>query len=163
MQHRRLAQPNARFTGDAGAPDPVVRAALSAVVDEVSYARAVVALCASRLLMPIVASGDETDHPDPQRHAELAAVTLDDGEAIHLLAFTGLDAMRLWRPDARPVPCLMDELCATVPAAGATRLLVDAAGPAAIVLEAGMVDQIATGHRLVEFEGEGFAWVSLPE
>ncbi len=159
MQHRTLAQPNARFAGDDGAPDPLVRVALASVTDQVAYARAVVALCASRLLMPIVASGDETDHPDPDRHAEMAAVTLSDGEATHLLAFTGLDSLRRWRVDARPVPCLMDELCATVAPAGASRLLVDVAGPAPLVVEGQMLEQIADGQRLVEFEDGGFAWV----
>ncbi|RMB57750.1 SseB family protein [Tessaracoccus antarcticus] len=156
---RHLAQPNKRFLGDDGSPDPLVRAALAAVGDQVSYSRAVVALCASRLLMPIVASGDETDHPDPDRHAEMAAVTLRDGGTTHLLAFTGMDALRAWQSDARPVPCHLDELAASVQPAGATELLLDLAGPSPFVLGGDLLAAIADGQRLVEFEDGAFAWV----
>lgn len=155
----RLAQPNSRFLGDDGSADPIVRAALAAVVDQVSYSRAVVALCTSRLLMPIVASGDETDHPDPSRHAEMAAVTLSDGDSSHLLAFTGMDAMRVWQSDARPVPCHLDELAASVEQAGATELLLDLAGPTPFVVGSELLAMIAEGNSLVEFEDGDFAWV----
>ena len=77
---RSLAQPSARFAGDDGAPDPITRAAISNARDHKGYIRAIVALCTSRLLLPIVAAGDETDHPDPDRHAEMAAVTLTEGD-----------------------------------------------------------------------------------
>lgn len=155
----RLAQPSSRFLGDDGRPDPVVRAALAAAVDHVSYSRAVVALCTARLLMPIVASGDETGHHDPDRHADMAAVTLSDGATSHLLAFTGVDALRTWQTEARPVLCHLDELAASVRQAGASAILLDAAGPAPFVLGADMVDTIAQGNRLVEFEDGSFAWV----
>lgn len=155
-----LAQPNKRFLGDDGSPDPVVRAAVAAASDQLSYSRAVVALCTSRLLMPIVASGDETDHPDPERHAEMAAVTLSDDTGVsHLLAFTGMDAMRSWQPGARPVPCHLDELAASVEQAGATELLLDLAGPTPFVLGEELLAMIADGNSLVEFEDGEFAWV----
>ena len=161
---RHLAQPSTRFLGDDGSPDPLVRAAMAAVTDSVSYSRAVVALCASRLLMPIVASGDETDEPDPERHAEMAAVTLTDGTTTHLLAFTGMDALRAWQPDARPVPCHLDELAASVEPAGATELLLDLAGPTPLVLGGEVLSMIGDGNALVEFESGDFAWVkTAPE
>lgn len=156
---RSLAQPSSRFTGDRGEADPIVRNALARVVDQTSYIRAIVALCTSRLLMPIIASGDETDHPDPDRHAEMAAVTLEADGATHLLAFTGIDALRAWNPDARPVLCLLDELAATVAASHSTRLLIDVAGPASLVLEDEILDLLSGGHALVEFEDGEFAWV----
>lgn len=156
---RHLAQPSTRFLGDDGSPDPLVRGALAAVTDQVSYSRAVVALCASRLLMPIVASGDETGEHDPERRAEMAAVTLSDQGTSHLLAFTGLDAMRAWRSDARPVLCHLDELAASVAPAGATQLLLDMAGPTPFVLEGDLLAAIAEGNRLVEFEDGDFAWI----
>lgn len=157
---RRLAQPNARFAGDDGSPDAIVRDALArAGSDAVSYLRAVVALCGSRLLLPVVAGGDETDHPDPDRHAEMAAVTLTDESATHLVAFTGYDSLRAWRPDARPVPCLLDELSATVGPAGALRLLIDPAGPVPFVIGEDVIERLAGGHSLVEFDGGEFGWV----
>lgn len=161
---RSLAQPNSRFAGDDGAPDPVTRAAIARVADHKSYIRAIVALCTSRLLMPIVASGDESmEGPDPDRQAEMAAVTLKDESGSYLLAFTGLDSMRAWNPDARPVPCLLDELCATVRQAGAEQLLIDLAGPVQFVIAGEALDLLADGNALVEFEGEDFAWVKYAE
>ncbi len=161
---RHLAQPSTRFLGDDGSPDPLVRGALAAVTDQVSYSRAVVALCASRLLMPIVASGDETGEHDPERRAEMAAVTLSDQGTSYLLAFTGVDAMRAWKADARPVLCHLDELAASVAPAGATELLLDMAGPTSFVLAGELLAAIAEGNRLVEFEDGGFAWVrNAPE
>lgn len=155
-----LAQPNARFTGDDGAPDPVTREAIARVRDHTGYIRAIVALCTSRLLMPIVATGDDSmDGPDPDRHAEMAAVTLKDESGSYLLAFTGLDALQAWDATARPVPCLLDELCATVKAAGAEQLLIDVAGPVPFVIAGEALDLLADGQALVEFEGAEFAWV----
>ncbi len=156
---RSLARPNSRFTGDEGAPDPAVREALSRATDSTSYARAVVTLCTSRLLLPIVASGDDGgDGPDPRRRAEMAAVTLSDHTGTYLMAFTGVDALRAWRPDARPVPCLLDELAATVEPAGATRLLIDAAGPTPFVIEGEALARLADGQALVELGGGEFGW-----
>lgn len=154
-----LANPNARFAGDDGAPDPITRQALAKVDDQVSYVRALVALCSSRLLMPIVASGDETGEPDPERRAEMAAVRLENEHGSFLLAFTGLDSMREWQADARPVPCTLDELCATVKEAGADQLLIDAAGPKSLVIEGQALDLLSQGFAVAEFENEDFAWV----
>ena len=128
MDLRTLAQPSSRFAGDHGEADPLTREALARVEDPTSYIRALVALCSSRLLLPIVASGDDGGtEPDPDRQAEMAAVTLTDESGSHLLAFTGVDSLQVWQASARPVPCLLDELCATVKAAGAEQLLIDVA------------------------------------
>lgn len=158
---RSLAQPNSRFAGDDGSPDPLVRAAMARADTQAGYIRALVALCTARLLLPIVASGDDGgDGPDPNRHAEMAAVTLNDASGSYLLAFSGYDSLKAWQADARPVPCLLDELCATVEAAGAEKLLIDVAGPIPFVIEGDALRRLADGYRLVEFEGEDFGWVT---
>ena len=160
---RTLADPNARFAGDDGSPDPLTRQALARVTDQVSYIRALVALCTSRLLMPIVATGDETDHPDPDRHAEMGAVTLVNDSGTFLLAFTGLDSMNAWRTDVRPVPCTLDELCLTVKEGGSDQLLIDVAGPNSLVVAGEALDLLAQGYAVAEFEGEEFAWVKYAD
>lgn len=160
MQLRSLGQPSSRFAGDRGEADTLTRDAIARVSDQNSYIRALVALCSSRLLMPIVASGDEAgDGPDPDRHAEMAAVTLTDESGTYLLAFTGIDALQAWRADARPVPCLLDELSATAGPAGATALLIDVAGPQPFVISGEPLEQLASGMAIVEFDGGEFAWV----
>lgn len=164
VELRSLAQPNSRFAGDDGAPDPLTRAAIAKADTQAGYIRALVALCTARLLLPIVASGDEGgDAPDPDRHAEMAAVTLSDDTGSYLLAFTGYDSLRAWQADARPVPCLLDELCATVAPAGAEKLLIDPAGPVPFVIAGDALGQFAAGFRLVEFEGQEFAWVKYAD
>ncbi|MGA4508730.1 SseB family protein [Propionibacteriaceae bacterium G1746] len=163
---RTLAQPNQRWLGDRGEADPAVRAALAkAAVDDpnptTAYLRAVAALGGARLLMPIVASGDESmDGPDPDRHAEMAAVSVRNAAGQQaLLAFTGADAMNLWQTGARPVPGDLSEVAATVGEAGCDLLLVDAAGPAPLVVGGDVVEQLAQGRRLVELEDGGFGWM----
>lgn len=165
LQGKSLAQPNAAYLEDRGEADPLVREALAAGEGQLGYLRAVVALGGARLLMPIVASGDESmDGPDPDRHAEMAAVTIENaaGEKA-LLAFTGVDSMTAWRTDARPVLGTLDEMCSTVTEAGASHLLVDVAGPAQFVLGPDLVQQLAQGHRLVELEPGEFGWMFVDE
>lgn len=159
----RLAQPSARFDGDTGEADEITRRAIAGARDHTGYIRALVALCTTRLLLPVVASGDETMHQDPDRHAELAAVTLTDGDDTVLLAFTGLDSMEAWQSGARPVLCTLDELAASVAPAGATQLLLDVAGPVPFVIAGEALSLLADGFRAVEFEGEDFAWVKYDE
>ncbi len=160
MDHlHRLAQPSARFAGDRGEADALTRDVIARASDNVGYLRAVVALCTSRLLMPIVASGDDTMEQDPDRQAEMAAVTIGDDDGSALLAFTGLDSMEAWHAGARPILCHLDELAATVPEAGADQLLLDVAGPVPFVISRELLEQLAGGFRLVEFDDGDFAWV----
>ncbi len=164
---RTLRQPGSAFIGDRGDPDPAVRDAIAASGEDLpaSYLRAVASLCGSRLLMPVVASGDDSsDGPDPDRHAELAAVSIEaaDGRRA-LLAFTGIDALVAWEPRARPVPATLDDLAATVLETGATALLIDPAGPVPFVIGEDLVAQLSQGRRLVELEDGGFGWAFLDQ
>ena len=161
---RPLADVGRRWAGDAGDPDPAVRAALTGVHDPDSYLRAVAALCTGRLLLPIVASGDDAGSgPDPDRHAEMAAVSLrgTDGR-LALLAFTGLDALRAWNPAARPVPGTLDDVAATVAEAGSDVLVIDVAGPSPLEIGPDLLEHLAAGRRLVELTPGEFGWLAVP-
>ncbi len=98
--------------------------------------------------------------PDPDRHAELAAVSIQasDGRRA-LLAFTGLDALQAWEPRARPVPATLDDLAATVLETGADALLVDVAGPTPFVVSQELLANLAQGRRLVALGDGGFGWL----
>lgn len=160
---RTLADVGRRFAGDRGEADPSVRAALAGVRDADSYLRAVAALCTGRLLLPILAEGEDAGTgPDPDRHAEMAAVSLRgaDGRTA-LLAFTGLDAAQAWDPRARPVPGTLDEVAATVAEAGSDVLVVDVAGPAPLEIGPDLLDHLAAGERLVEVSAGDFGWLSV--
>ena len=164
-QPRTLTQPNAAFIGDRGDADPTVRAFIAQAASDLptSYLRAVAALCGTRLLLPVVASGDDSmDGPDPDRHADLAAVSIAaaDGRKA-LLAFTGMDALVAWEPRARPVPATLDDIAATVLETGDVALLVDSAGPVPLVIGDDLITQLAQGRRLVELDDGGFGWAYL--
>lgn len=149
---RQLGSPNQAFAGDHGDPDPQVRAALAAVADDpVGYLRAVAALCGARLLLPIA--------PDPDGDLSAVQVRAADG-GIGLLAFTGLDALSAWNPAARPVPCTLDEVAATALETTARAIVIDLAGPSRLVIEAGLISELAQGRRLVELDDGGFGWLS---
>jgi hypothetical protein len=156
-----LAQPSAAYVGDRGEPDPALRALLTRAGDHEGYLRAIAALCGSRLLLAVVAFGDDGgERPDPERQAELRAAMLrtQDGRTA-LPAFTGLDALVAWRADARPVPCRLDEVATSAVEAGCVAVLIDLAGPASVVIEGDLLAELAQGRRLVELDGGGWAWL----
>lgn len=160
-----LGQANAAFIGDRGEADPTVRALIAEASSDLptSYLRAVAALCGARLLLPVVVTGDDAmDGPDPDRQADLAAVSIQaaDGRKA-LLAFTGMDALVAWEPRARPVPATLDDVAATILETGDHALLVDAAGPVPFVIGDDLIAELAQGRRLVELDDGGFGWAYL--
>lgn len=163
-QRRTLGQPSAAFAGDRGDADTLVRQLIADASDQLGYARAVVALCTARLIMPIVATGDDTPHADPDRHAEMAAVSVTNAEGEKaLLAFTGIDAQLAWDAAARPLLCTLDDLAATVSEAGAVALVLDIAGPVPFTIEGEMLAPLSAGQRLVEFDDGSFGWVQFSQ
>lgn len=175
---RSLADTNTDFADDDGTADPRVREALETAIrtgTERDYLRAVAELCVSRLLVPIVATGDEHEggqggaeqasranplEPDPTRGAEMAAVLLQRADGARaMLTFTGVDALTAWNPKARPVPATLDRVAAACRDSGAIVLLVDFDGPSPLALEEPVLGQLAQSHRLTELEDGTFAWL----
>ena len=162
---RTLGKVNAAWAGDRGEPDAGVRAALAAASgagDPEAYLAAVAALCGARLLLPIVADGDESgDGPEVGRHAEMSAVLMRSASGESgALAFTGLDALRAFDPLARPVPCTLDEVAATAVEVDAKALVIDVAGPHLLVIEGDLIGPLAAGNRLIALE-DGWGWLSV--
>jgi hypothetical protein len=154
------------FPGDDGLADPGTRRALAAAVREPgtdTYLRAVAALCTTRVLVPVVATatrvGTTSGGLASDKEADMAVVMLEaaDGRRA-LLSFTGLDALKAWRADARPVPVTLDLAARTARAEGVDTVLVDVAGPHPLVVEGEVLDALAVGHRLVEVEPGEFGW-----
>lgn len=149
---RSLGGYSADFADDDGSPSEDIRKALRAAegdsVDD--YLAAVAELCLSRLLVPLLSEGDETMHPDPTRHAEMATVLLQqpDGRRA-LLAFTGVDALAAWNRRARPVPATLDVVADTAVQSQAGTVLIDIAGPHPLVIEGEILANLARGHRLI--------------
>ena len=154
------------FPGDDGLADPAARRALAAAVREpgtTTYLRAVVALCTTRVLVPVVATatrvGTTAGGLSSDKEADMSVVMLEtpDGRRA-LLGFTGLDALKAWRADARPVPVTLDLAAKTARAEQVGTVLVDVAGPHPLVIDGEVLDALAVGHRLVEVAPEEFGW-----
>jgi hypothetical protein len=161
---RRLAA--SPFPGDTGAASADTRRLIAVALAEatpLAYLRAVAALCGDRLLVPVVATPTrlgETVAVASDKEAEMSVVSLQaqDGRRA-LLAFTGLDALQSWQPDARPVPVTVDRAAQAARSEDLTAVLIDVAGPNAFVIDGEVLEELAAGHRLVELADGEFGWV----
>jgi hypothetical protein len=111
---------------DRGDADPALVAALAA--DDLATIRQT--LLVARVLVPIVAMGDESDA------AEMAVPRLVGADGRHALpVFTSYDSMRAWRPDARPIPMPGEQAIAGALGEGYDAVILDVAGPIPHVLD----------------------------
>jgi SseB protein N-terminal domain len=159
-----------QFRGDRGEADPRVAAALAAYqAGQGSEQAALGALTAARLLVPVIAepshkepSHKEPSHKEPSHkepsHKEQSGKDQGDKESVMvlptligrdgraaILAFTGLDALARWRPDARPVPAGADRVWRAAVADGCA-VVIDVAGPVPLAVEGARLAALAAGQ-----------------
>jgi SseB protein N-terminal domain len=155
------------FPGDTGAASPETRrliATAGAEATPLAYLRAVAALCGDRLLVPVVATttrlGVTAAGLASDKEAEMSVVSLQaqDGRRA-LLAFTGLDALHSWQPDARPVPVTVDVAAQAARSEDLAAVLIDVSGPHTLIIEGEILAELASGHRLVELADGEFGWI----
>jgi SseB protein N-terminal domain len=155
------------FPGDIGAASADTRQLIAAAATEATpaaYLRAIAALCVDRLLVPVVATttrlGETVAGLASDKEAEMSLVILQvrDGRRA-LLAFTGLDALQSWQPDARPVPVTIDVASQAAKSEDLTVVLIDVAGPHPFEIEGEVLAELAAGHRLVELPDGQFGWI----
>jgi hypothetical protein len=147
---RTLAE--AAYPGDDGSPDDRVSAALAAyAAGRGTEHAALSALASSRLLVPVVAllTAAEPGGPDGlarEKSSEMALPTLigADGRAA-LPAFTCLDTLARWRPDARPVPVPAAEVWRSG-AQEASAVVIDVAGPVPFAVDGARLAALAEGR-----------------
>ncbi len=151
-----LTTPDRRFRDDDGAAEPLLAAALAAYSAGRESEHAVLtALARARLLVPVVAALTETGDarsPDGRvlRREKISEMTVPvlagrDGRRA-MIAFTGLDALGRWRPDARPLPAGADQVCQAAAGEAADALVVDVAGPVPLVVEGARLAALAAGR-----------------
>jgi hypothetical protein len=146
-----MAAAGKRFTGrpagDAGAADPTVAHALDAWQRGVGSEHAAqLALSGARLLVPVVAAMTSADEQTgAEKESEMALPTLigNDGRAA-VIAFTGIEALARWRPDARPVATPAARVWRAA-LAEADAVVVDVAGPVPFVVEGARLAALAAG------------------
>ena len=138
-----------QFRGDHGAADPRVTAALAAYqAGQGSERAALTALAATRLLVPVIAvlAAGTAGREQGDKDSEMVLPTLigRDGRPA-VLAFTSLDALARWRPQARPVPAEADRVWRAAVADGCA-VVIDVAGPVPLAVEGARLAALAAGH-----------------
>jgi hypothetical protein len=123
---------------DTGAPDPRLVAGLAA--GDAGTVR--VALLSARLLVPVVAMGEESTG------AEMAVPGLVGADGRRALpVFSGVEALAAWRSDARPVPMSGAQAVAAAQDEGYAALVLDVAGPVSHVVETADLAVLAAAAR----------------
>ena len=136
-----------QFRDDDGAADPRVTAALTAYqAGQGSEQDALTALAASRLLVPVVAVLADGSAAEGDKNSQMVLPTLigRDGRPA-VLAFTGLDALARWRPNARPVPAEAGRVWRAAVADGCA-VVIDVAGPVPVAVEGARLAALAAGQ-----------------
>ena len=153
------------FSGDTGAADPALAAALASYAAQPGDGDADVleALVGARLLVPVVAVLGEVEVDDAglahDKTSDMAAVLLTGADGrLALLAFTGTEALQRWNPDARPVPVTAELAAQAAVQEGAAALVVDVAGPVTYVAEAEDLQGLAAGWTPARVGGRA-AWI----
>lgn len=160
MSHdRSLASP--AFPDDDGSVDPLLVAAFDEFEAAGDPTAILGALCRARVLVPVVALLGETP-AEGDKDADMAAVFMTgvDGRTA-LLAFSSLEAMKVWDPLARPVPILARDAARAALDEDAAALLLDIGSPSFTVVETEDLGHLAAGHTLVQ-SAAGAAWLTQP-
>jgi hypothetical protein len=146
------------FRDDDGSADPRAAAALAAFASgEGSEHAALTALSCSRLLVPVVAAGDEggsggagragvAGGAGGEKHSEMSLPTLvgrDGRRAVP--AFTGLETLARWRSEARPVP-VSAALVWQAAAEDGCAVVVDIAGPVPLAVDGARLAALVGGQ-----------------
>jgi hypothetical protein len=102
------------------------------------------ALREERLLASVVAVLDELDEAGGDKDSHMAVVSMvnEQGEK-GLLAFTGIDSMAGWNPQARPVPSFGRDVARSAIDDGATAVVIDVAGPHRAVITGAALEALA--------------------
>jgi SseB protein N-terminal domain len=135
-----------QFRGDRGAADPRVTAALAAYqAGQGSERAALTALASARLLVPVVAILADGTAAQGDKDSEMVLPTLigRDGRPA-VLAFTSLDALARWRPDARPVPAEADRVWRGAVSDGCA-VVIDVGGPVPLAVDGARLAALAAG------------------
>ncbi|GAA3532107.1 hypothetical protein GCM10022234_31430 [Aeromicrobium panaciterrae] len=151
MTHDRdLAEP--QFPDDDGLTDPLLASVLG---DDTAVLQA---LGESRVFVPIIPLLGEVP-ADGDKNADMAAVLMTGADGRRaLLAFTSVQTMAAWDPQARPVPVLGRDAARATLAEDAAALLLDLGSPSFSVVETADVEHLAAGHVMVR-TAAGTAWV----
>jgi len=147
--------PEPQFPADDGSADPRLAEALAGyAAGRVGEHRVLEELYDSRLLVPVVAVLTEEEEVAPgelrrEKNSDMALPTLvgEDGRR-GVLGFTSMEALKAWRPDARPVAVHARQACLAALDEGAHALVVDVAGPVPFAVDGIRLHLLAEGRSI---------------
>ncbi|GAA1273419.1 hypothetical protein GCM10009677_28260 [Sphaerisporangium rubeum] len=149
--------PRPLVADDDGAADAAVAGVLAAyAAGEAEVAGVAAVLAEVRLLVPVVAVLTEAETGEDglrrEKESEMALPVLVGGDGRRAVpAFTGAEALRRWRADARPIQVLTPQVCQAAISENAAAVVVDVAGPVPFVLEGSLLHAMAaTGKPLTD-------------
>ena len=135
----RHFEPNPNAADDGSAPPAFVAAMAAFRAGDSTIAEVVEAVRGCRFLIPLVAVAGETGATEAglvvDKTQELSIITVEgpDGRPI-LPVFSSVDAMRRWRPDARPVPADAVRVALAAASEHTDRVVIDPRSPDTIVV-----------------------------
>ncbi len=157
-----------RFRDDRGSADDGVTSALAAFAAGTGTEQAaLMALAEARLLVPVVAVladelGDEASGAVPPVGGEKAsdmampAIVGRDGRRA-LPAFTCLEALHRWQPDARPVPVAASGVWQSA-VQESTAVIIDIAGPVPVAVEGARLAALASAGAIPALHEDPDVW-----
>ena len=132
---------------DLGEPDEILAGALAAGDTATALSR----LLLARVLLPVVA------RPADDADAEMSVPALvDSGGKRALPVFTGVESLRRWHAEARPVPMSGSRVVAGAVAEGYDGVVVDVAGPHPLQLVGPVLDRLGEAARRIATGNAGF-------
>ncbi|MCE4944313.1 SseB family protein [Streptomyces albulus] len=148
--------PTPGFADDDGSADPALAAALAAyAADPGTEPALLTALADARLLVPVVAVlGEVETGPDGLRRektSDMAVPTLTAPDGRRALpAFTSMETLQRWRPDARPVAVPLRQALLAAAHEQADTVVIDLAGPATYQLTGAALRALAEGRTTAD-------------
>ncbi|WP_406509398.1 SseB family protein [Streptomyces sp. NBC_00212] len=143
--------PDSGFSDDDGTAAPELTEALAAwAKDRAAEPRVLGALRTARLLVPVVAMLGESEIDENglkrEKTSDMAVPTLKAGDRTALPAFTSIEALALWDPEARPVAVPLHQALAAAVHEKADTVVIDLAGPVAYELKGAALLALAEGR-----------------
>lgn len=142
---------NERSDDDGSADPRLLEALLRFRARDLGVAEVVAALHPARLLIPLIAvAGDEGVGPtgltvDKTQELSIVTVAGPDGRAV-LPAFTSVDSMRVWNPQARPIPIEAARVALAAASEQTEIIVIDPAAATEFVVRRPAFRAIATGE-----------------
>ncbi|MEV0092933.1 SseB family protein [Streptomyces sp. NPDC050738] len=143
--------PDPGFSDDDGTADTRLASALAAwSADRTAEPQLLAALREARLLVPVVAVLGEVETGEDglrrEKTSDMAVPTLQAGDRRALPAFTSIESLARWDPEARPVAVPLHQALQAAAHEKADTVVIDLAGPVAYELKGAALRALAEGR-----------------